>query len=110
MWNCHEELHMLDPNFPEFENDMKKLRAIGIVTGDSKNNSLTVKFIDQLTEQMIENKEDFYSYDITQPILNGIEKILLTYDITDSEKQRMTLIITGWINMMLKDGGFYDLN
>lgn len=111
MRNCDEELYMLDPDFPEFERDMKRLRTLGIVNGDSKNNSLTVKFIDQLTEHMIENKEDFFSYDLTQPILNGIEKILLTYNITNNEeKQRMTFIITGWINMLLKDGGFYDLN
>lgn len=102
---------MLDPDFPEFEHDMEKLRTLGIIKGDSKGNSLTVKFIDQLTENMIENKEDFSSYDLTQPILNSIGKILLTYDITDKkEMERMTLIITGWINMMLKNGGFYDLN
>lgn len=102
---------MLDPNFPEFERDMEKLRTLGIINGDSKSNSLTVKFIDQLAEHMMKNKEDFYSYDLTQPILNGIEQVLLTYDLTDKEElKRMTFIITGWINMMLKEGGFYDLN
>lgn len=111
MRNCDEELYMLDPDFPEFERDMEKLRSINVVKGDLNQNSLTVSFIDKLTDVMMDNKEDFSSYDLTQPILNGIEKVLLTYDINDKkELERMTLIITGWINMMLKNGGFYDLN
>lgn len=111
MRNCDEELYMLDPDFPEFERDMDRLREMGVVKEDLNQNSLTVSFIDKMTKVMLDNKEDFYSYDLTQPILNGIEKVLLTYDINDKkELERMTLIITGWINMMLKDGGFYDLN
>lgn len=102
---------MIEPNKQDFYQDMEDLRSLGIIKGDSENNSLTVKFIDQLTDYMVENKEDFYTYDVTQPILNAVEHILLTnYKLEYDQVQRMILIITAWINMMLKNGGFYDLN
>lgn len=102
---------MIDPNKQDFHKDMEDLRSLGIVKGSSEQNSLSVKFIDQLTQYMVENKEDFYSYDVTQPILNAVEHILLTYyELEHDQVQRMLLIITAWINMVLKDGGFYDLN
>jgi len=102
---------MLDQDFPDFKDDMITLRKLGVIKGNDEANSLTVGFIDRLIKYMIDNNEEFYEYDLTEPILRGIEEVLLTYNITDKgELDRMTLIITSWINIMLQNGGFYDLN
>lgn len=102
---------MLDPEFPKFMEDLDKLKKLGVVDSNNKGNNISESFLDKLVNYMKDNPNEFMEYDLTTPILVGIEKILLTYNITDKEElERMKIIMTSWIDGMLKSGGFYDLN
>lgn len=101
---------MLDKDFPEFKDDMNALRELGVIIGSDEANSLSVPFIDKLSDYMKSNPEEFAKYDMTEGMLHAIAQVLLSYNINDKELQRFTMIITSWIDTMLKKGGFYDLN
>jgi hypothetical protein len=102
---------MLDPEFPLFMEDLDKLRKLGVIEGNRDTNNIGKEFIDKLVDYMKNNPNEFMDYDLTTPILVGIEEILLTYNITNKDElDRMKIIMTGWIDGMLKGGGFYDLN
>jgi hypothetical protein len=101
---------LLDQDFPEFKDDMNTLRELGVIIGDDESNSLSVPFIDKLSDYMRSNPEEFTKYDMTEGILHAIAQVLSSYSIKKEEMERFTLIITSWIDIMLKNGGFYDLN
>ena len=111
MWKCHEVLCMLKPNFVEFTSDLEKLKCMGVVDCTSTSNCMSVEFINKLSDYIQKHIECFIDYDLTPSILTAMEEILISYGIKDKEElKRMQFIMTSWVDSLLRQGGFYDLN
>lgn len=111
MWEFDEELCLLDPRFPRFKEDLVKLRKLGIIIGNHEGYCISPEFMNKLVKYIKEHPDNFLEYDLTQPMLVGVNEILTDYNIINNiELKRMLLIMASWIDGVLKGGGFYDLN